>query len=292
MRQRDRGFERIADRIGQQAASGKPAAGLQFARAQRMHEDQDTQFLALGPEGMEPGIGQFIAGHAAPDADAAEAELPDGVFDLFRGEVGVLQRGRSESDEAVGIGGAELGKRFVLDLDQRGGDLALGAIPIRIDAERLDVDALRVHRRDARVDVAHQETRRLERMLDQRHCRRHRTMSVHVDGLDPIAIDDDFTPPRPGVCMAMRIAGHGRHSHGATGESNGGLACRGCFSHCKHSPLPPELLRTARLQCLHRKVAVRMIPFGASRLLQAAWPSGPSSSSYSGRGRRASPSRS
>ena len=52
---------------------------------------------------MEFGIGQFLAGDAAADADAAEAELLDRVFDLLRGEVGMLQRRGREGDEAVGL---------------------------------------------------------------------------------------------------------------------------------------------------------------------------------------------
>ena len=75
VRQRDRGLQRVADRVGQQAAAGEPAARFQFARAERVHEDENAEFLALGPERVEFGIGQFLAGDAAGDADAAEAEL-------------------------------------------------------------------------------------------------------------------------------------------------------------------------------------------------------------------------
>ena len=153
VRQRDRGFERVADRVGQQAAAAQPAARLELARAQRVHEDQDAQLLALGPERMEPGIGQFLAGDAAAHADAAEAQLLDRMLDLLGGELGMLQRRRREGDEAVGVGRAELDQRLVLDLDQLGRDVALGAVPVGIDAERLDVDALRVHRRDAHAGV-------------------------------------------------------------------------------------------------------------------------------------------
>ena len=118
VRQRDRGFQRVADRVGQQAAAGEPPARLQFARAERVHEDENAEFLALRPERMEFGIGQFLAGDAAGDADAAEAERLDRVFDLLRGEIGILQRRGREGDEAVGAGGAELHQRLVLHLDQ------------------------------------------------------------------------------------------------------------------------------------------------------------------------------
>ena len=118
------------------------------------------------------------------------------MFDLLRGEVGMLQRGGREGDEAVGIGGAELDQRLVLDLDQLGGGVALGAVPVRVDAQRLDVDALRVHRRDAGAGVVHQQAGRLERMIDHRRGRRNDAMGVHVDGLDPLAVDHDLAPAR------------------------------------------------------------------------------------------------
>ena len=114
----------------------------------------------------------------------------------------MLQGRRREGDEAVGVGGAELDQRLVLDPDQLGRDVALGAIPVRVDAERLDVDALRIHRRDARAGVVHQQARRFERMIDQRHRRRHGAMGVDVDGLDPLAVDHDLAPPRLAVCVA------------------------------------------------------------------------------------------
>ena len=113
-------------------------------------------------------------------------------------------RGR-EGDEALGIGRAEFDQRLVLDLDQLGRGVALGAIPVGIDAERFHVDALRIHRRDAHAGVGHQQARRLERMLDDGHRRRHRAMGVDVDGLDPLAVDHDLAPPRMRMAMPMRL---------------------------------------------------------------------------------------
>ena len=68
----------------------------------------------LAQEGIKVWNGQFLAGDAAGDAEPAEAELLHGVFDLFGGQVGVLQSGGREGDEAVGVGGAELHQRLVL----------------------------------------------------------------------------------------------------------------------------------------------------------------------------------
>src|SRR5579885_2850439 len=56
VRQGDRGFERVADRVGQQAAAFEPAARLQFTRAKRVHEDQDAELFGLGPDRMEFGV--------------------------------------------------------------------------------------------------------------------------------------------------------------------------------------------------------------------------------------------
>src|ERR1700756_427746 len=102
VRQRDRGLERIADRIGQEAAAGEPAARLQFAGAEGVHEDQHAQLLALGPERVEFRVRQFLPGNAAANADAAKPEFLDCVLDLLRSEVGKLQRRRREADETIG----------------------------------------------------------------------------------------------------------------------------------------------------------------------------------------------
>ena len=53
----------------------------------RVDQYERLQFLSLRPEWMEFGVGQFLAGDAAGDADAAEAERLDRVLDLFRGKI-------------------------------------------------------------------------------------------------------------------------------------------------------------------------------------------------------------
>jgi len=72
--------------------------------------------------------------------------LPDAFLQLLGGEVRVLQRHRREGDEALRVRRAGLGELLVLDLDDLSRDVAVRRVPIRIDAERLDVDALLVHR--------------------------------------------------------------------------------------------------------------------------------------------------
>jgi hypothetical protein len=186
-----------------------------------MHEDENSELLALGPERMKSGIGQFLAGDAAADADSAKAEFLDRVFDLFRGEIGMLQGSGREGDEAFRVRRAEFDQRLVLDLDQLSRGVALGAIPVGIDTERFHVDALCIHRRDAHAGVGHQQARRFERMLDQSHRRRHRAMGVDVDGLDPLAVHHHLAPSAMGVRMRLRARRLRRRAlHCATREGD------------------------------------------------------------------------
>src|SRR5262249_18286573 len=68
-------------------------------------------------------------------------------------------------------------------------------IPVRVDAESLDVDALLIHGPDALRGVGHEQGVGLERSAHQRHGARHRAVRVHVHGLDALAGDDDLAPP-------------------------------------------------------------------------------------------------
>jgi formylglycine-generating enzyme required for sulfatase activity len=195
VRERDRGFERVADRVGQEAAALEPAARLELAGPERMHEDQDAELLGLGPDRVEFRVGQFLPGHTAADREAAQPQCPDPVLELLDREVGMLQGYRRKGDKAVGCRRAELGELLVLDPDQLGRRVALGAIPKGVDAERLDVDPLDVHLRDAVGDVGPQQPRRLQRVVDDGRRLRNDGMGVDVDGLDPLAVDHDLAPP-------------------------------------------------------------------------------------------------
>src|SRR5207245_2370496 len=140
MRERDRGVERVADRVGEPAVALESLG--QVRGALRMNEDQDPELLGLGPEGVELRIGELIAGDTRADGGAAEAELLHALDELLHRQVGELERDRREGNETIGILRAEPGERFVLDLDHLGDDVAFGPIPRRVDAERLHVDAL------------------------------------------------------------------------------------------------------------------------------------------------------
>ena len=157
----------------------------------------------LAQKGWNFGSASSSAGDAAADADPLEAELLHGVLDLLGRQLGMLQGGRGEGDEAVGVGGAELDQRLVLDPDQFGRDVAFGLVPVGIDAQRLDVDALGVHRRDPRAGIVHQQARRLQRLLEERHRLRHAAMGVDVDGPDPPAGDHDLAPARMGMVVGV-----------------------------------------------------------------------------------------
>ena len=137
------------------------------------------------------------------------------MLDLLRREVGKLQRRRRKGDETVGMAGAELHQRFVLDADQLFGGIALGAVPERVDAERLDIDAGAVHLRQPGADVVPKQPRRLERMIDDLRGVGNDAMGVHVDRLDPLAGDHDFPALGMRVGVPARAAPRRRAGPGA-----------------------------------------------------------------------------
>ena len=104
---------------------------------------------------MESGFRKFLAGHRAADRGAAQIVFFDGGFELLHRQFRVLQRQRSKGDEAVRMFGAEFGEFFVLQLDNFGDQIALELVPRRVDTERLDVDALGVHRAEAFLEYDH-----------------------------------------------------------------------------------------------------------------------------------------
>ena len=195
VRERDGRLQRIADGVRQQPVARQAPARLELRRAQGMHEDQHAELLGLGPEGVELRIAQLLAVDAAADASAAQAVLLHALHELLGGEVGMLERDGGEGHEAVGVRGAEL------------------LVPVGVDAERLDVDALRVHRAQARRDVLLQQGVRLQRPPHERVRRGHRAVRVDVHGLHALAVDDDLPPPgrgRLGVARrrARQVAPH------------------------------------------------------------------------------------
>ncbi len=106
----------------------------------------------------------------------------------------MLHRGGGEGDKAVRMLGAQLRKLLVLRPDYLLGSVTVELVPDRIDAERLDVDALGIHLLDAQLGLV--ERRR--RNFQARHGVgfRERAMRVDVDGLHALAADHDFAPRR------------------------------------------------------------------------------------------------
>ena len=91
---------------------------------------------------------------------------------------------------------------------------------VGVDAQRLDVDALCVHRRDAGAGVVHQEAGRFEWMVDHRRGRGDDAMGVHVDGLHALAVDHDLAPTGLGVWRG-RNAGHRAGDEREAGQGAG-----------------------------------------------------------------------
>src|SRR5438093_5855284 len=77
----NRGFERIADDVGQQAVALETL--LEVRNTLRVEKHQDAEFLSFGPEGVELGIGQLLAVDASPDGDPAQPQALDAVFELL-----------------------------------------------------------------------------------------------------------------------------------------------------------------------------------------------------------------
>src|SRR5207247_2902358 len=100
---------------------------------------------------------------------------------------------------------------------------ALRAVPIWVDAERLDVDPLGVHLLDAVGKAAPQQTRRFERVIDDGRRLGNDAMGVDVDGLDPLAVDDNLAPSprrRPGDLAGGRTR-QAAADKGEAGERTG-----------------------------------------------------------------------
>src|SRR5215472_10384109 len=150
VRQSDRRLQRVAYHILQHPVALKPAAGAEFGCALRVDENHHAELLGFGPKWVEFGIRQLLAVDAAADQRAAQSEVFDGIFELRGGELRVLQGNRRQAGESVRLRCANFGELLVLQLDDLVGEIGFGLGPKdRIEAERLDVDALLIHRLDA-----------------------------------------------------------------------------------------------------------------------------------------------
>jgi len=127
---------------------------------------------------------------------SAQSELLDRVVELLGGEVRVLQGHRRQADKTVRLCGADFGELLVLQLDDLPGEVGLGLVPEdRVEAQRLDVDALPIHRRDPFRRNDERWRRRLQ--PHQRVRLGHVAMGVQIDRPDALSADSDF--PSPGL---------------------------------------------------------------------------------------------
>src|SRR5262249_41217676 len=124
-------------------------AGLKIWDSLRVQEDEHAQLFGFRPHRMKPLRRQLLAADAAADRNAAQTQRLDAVDELLHRKVRMLQGHSGECDEALWVGCAELRERFVLDLDDWCRKVAFYLVPEGVDAERLDIDTLRIHRRDA-----------------------------------------------------------------------------------------------------------------------------------------------
>ena len=173
-----------------------------------MNEDEDAQLLGLGPERVEHWIGELLPGDTRADRRATKPQLLHAMDELLHGQIRVLKRHRGEGDEAVRVVRAELRKLVVLDADDFGCKIALRAVPVRVDTERLHVDALLVHLPDA--PLAHLVDPRAALLCHRSAAHRERfrydAVRMHVDGFDALPADfhDAATTRRLRLGFALR----------------------------------------------------------------------------------------
>src|SRR5262245_31228686 len=89
----ERGFQGIADHIGERTAALHPLddAG-RLRRRLRMNEYQCLQLLGFFPERVEAWRGNLLAFDAAADGGADQTQLRHALFKLLGSEFGKLQR--------------------------------------------------------------------------------------------------------------------------------------------------------------------------------------------------------
>jgi hypothetical protein len=135
-------------------------------------------------------------------------------------------------------------ERFTLEIEHPARQIAVGAVPERVDAERLHIDAILVHicdalsrNRKAKIPLELPACRSLEwGAFDNVEHGRHGTVRVHVHGFDPAAAHGDFAAHWDRGRLGERM------SEAATDADHAGRCRRGMFqkpSTIEHG-IPPE----------------------------------------------------
>jgi hypothetical protein len=104
----------------------------------------------LGPERIVLRKREILAVDVPADRHAFQTKTVHAVFELFAGEVRMLQRHRRHRHETIGVGSHPLREALVLGQHNAAGQVAIGRVPpVAVDAERLDVEPLPIHLLDA-----------------------------------------------------------------------------------------------------------------------------------------------
>ena len=188
----------------------------------------------------------------------------------------MLQRHRRERDEPLGVRRAGFGELFVLDADQLARDVTIGLVPVGIDAQRLDVDTLLVHRLDPVRGPRHQQRLRLDLAPHQRHRLGDGAVRVDVDRLDAPAVDDDLAAAR--LRLGRRGGGEIAADEGDAGHSAGGFLDE--LTASAHRALQDVRARGARRRPKSKTRAqgtTRAVASAGPRRVRSRAPSGPKS---------------
>src|SRR5882757_244713 len=97
--ERDRGLERIADRVAEPAIAREPL--VELGHTLRMDEQAYGEFLGLCPYRMKLRIGEFDAIDNAADRRTLQPLLLYGCLKLLHCKIGCLQCQRSEGSKPV-----------------------------------------------------------------------------------------------------------------------------------------------------------------------------------------------
>jgi hypothetical protein len=153
-------IERVADDVVEIVRRQPTALG----EPHRVQEEEDAELLGRGEHRGEAWRGEFLAIDVGAELDAAHAEVLDAAAHLGHRQLGRLHRQGAHGDEAVGMGGGDLGQVVVDQPRGLASQLGIGPVEVlrRRRRDRLDVDAEPVHvgdaprrGRDLLVDVDH-----------------------------------------------------------------------------------------------------------------------------------------
>jgi hypothetical protein len=208
-RQEKRRLEGIADDVAEVAAAFEDLVLHQEIRVGRVHEHRHLQLFGLAPERIVFLARRRFALDVAADGGPLEPELLDGIVQLLGRQIGMLQRGRRQPDEAFRIRLAPFRDAFVMHAHDLGREVALGRIPpILVDGDHLHVDAARIHAVEAILphDLRHGVVA-LDVGPRQQFARfGNDEMAVDVDHFDVLAGDLDLLARDRSACAWAALA--------------------------------------------------------------------------------------